>query len=373
MIDCPALDRLLLISDYWSRSRRAVHPSAAEGSPKVGFVRADDGVTWLNDMDADGNLTKGPWQRFVKDENTGGFRVMCKGDDPIWRSSRQNSRANSRATSRANSPAPKAGGGSTGGSPRSSAKSSARNSVQLLDGQHQRPHHYKDKLSVENINNMNTSASASTSASTSTAEHSHSQHHQKQRDLPNAHRGRPRSGTIYPGSPLPKSAPGSRRSSPHRNTSGAGALTPANQQQIQQREKTASTPSATSSTSRGSTRPPSGRTASYPPHTAAAAAATANANTNAADQSGHPLGGIKPLTAVSNAVAKDSKVTTPSPLASPGLVVNEADEEAAATMAMDGMAAGGEVLEAKELRERLEVEADARRERQEQKQSEQVK
>lgn len=114
-----ALDRKVLLSDYQARSTQArlpVPPTASpagsrpsSGSrssspsgtkakaqnkkdrkpkeqPMVNFVRLQDEVTWLNDKDANGELTKAPWQRFCIDEETGEFRPMLRRDDPAKRS-----------------------------------------------------------------------------------------------------------------------------------------------------------------------------------------------------------------------------------------------------------------------------------------------
>ena len=108
-----ALNRGVLESDYNARSKMAPLPTGAtpspsrpisptrprtgEGSPyssrnnsyieskeklEVHFVRMDDGVTWVNDRNAMGEPTQGPWQRFCYDKATGEMRVMLKRDDP---------------------------------------------------------------------------------------------------------------------------------------------------------------------------------------------------------------------------------------------------------------------------------------------------
>ena len=114
---CGPLNRSILESQYQARSIKAQLPAAAtpgssrstsptrkkaktslsssrrnseqiqqqQPPPEVSFVRHDDGVSWINDRDAQGNLTKGPWQRFCLDKNTGKMRVMLKGDDPAYR------------------------------------------------------------------------------------------------------------------------------------------------------------------------------------------------------------------------------------------------------------------------------------------------
>lgn len=113
-----ALDRKLLLSDYISRSKKGKLPmprpagsrnssttklppgakekfaqvekqqqqlvpaSEVSERPEVHFVCMDDGITWLNDKDSVGAPTKGPWQRFCIDKETGEFRGMTLGDDP---------------------------------------------------------------------------------------------------------------------------------------------------------------------------------------------------------------------------------------------------------------------------------------------------
>lgn len=124
VIWCKALDRKLLLSDYRARSRKGKlppprsQPSSQTGGsrrpsrgpsrepsikeparpdphrsssqevvptkpqPEVSFVMMDDGVTWLNDRDADGEQTMGPWLRYCIDRVTGEFRPMRVSDDP---------------------------------------------------------------------------------------------------------------------------------------------------------------------------------------------------------------------------------------------------------------------------------------------------
>lgn len=86
--DCtPAASR----SGSPSRKPKASAPNSRRGSreeqaqPEVNFVRHDDGVSWLNDKDAAGKPTKGPWQRFCLDKKTGEMRVMLKIDDPSYK------------------------------------------------------------------------------------------------------------------------------------------------------------------------------------------------------------------------------------------------------------------------------------------------
>lgn len=88
VIDVPALDRAMLLKDYYRRSMIAAMPGAPPGSPELGWVRCSDNIAWVNDRDADGKPTKGPWQRFVIDKETKELRLMCKGDDPAWHSKR---------------------------------------------------------------------------------------------------------------------------------------------------------------------------------------------------------------------------------------------------------------------------------------------
>ena len=102
VVDCPALDRAFLRSDYIKRKQKARYPGSPADSPEVGFVRCDDGIAWVNDTDEYGNATKGPWQRFVIDKDTKDFRPMCKGDDPAWQS-RRNSPTHSAKSSIAES------------------------------------------------------------------------------------------------------------------------------------------------------------------------------------------------------------------------------------------------------------------------------
>ena len=127
---CAPLDRGILESSYRRRSTTAklplgyspptsrssspnrMKPSPAnsrkgsytdENRPEVSFVRHDDGITWLNDKDAKGKPTKGPWQRFFLDKETGEMRVMLKGDDPNWRQ-KVASQSSSRAASEKSRP-----------------------------------------------------------------------------------------------------------------------------------------------------------------------------------------------------------------------------------------------------------------------------
>ena len=88
VVDVVALDRALLSSDYYNRCMRARMPGAPPTSPEVNFVKCDDGIAWVNDKDANGKPTQGPWQRFVIDKDTKELRPMCKGDDPGWQSRR---------------------------------------------------------------------------------------------------------------------------------------------------------------------------------------------------------------------------------------------------------------------------------------------
>lgn len=96
VVDVVALDRALLISEYYRRSKKAPLPGAPAGSPDVNFVRCDDGIAWVNDKDENGRATAGPWQRFVVDRETGALRSMCKGDDPAWQSRRNSPSHSSR-------------------------------------------------------------------------------------------------------------------------------------------------------------------------------------------------------------------------------------------------------------------------------------
>ena len=88
----PSSKRSSRVSPVTSRNSSAVRESE---QPEVSFVRHDDGFTWLNDKDAEGKPTRGPWQRFCFDHKKGEMRVMLKGDDPNWRekaSSRRSSK-----------------------------------------------------------------------------------------------------------------------------------------------------------------------------------------------------------------------------------------------------------------------------------------
>lgn len=161
VIFCAPLNRGILKSDYNARSIRAKLPKGCtpaqsrSSSPssrrskrpgtansrhssvddterrEVSFVRHDDGVTWLNDKDADGNDTKGPWQRFCLDKQTGEMRVMLKGDDPAWRD--KSNKSSSRPGSDKSRPTSLKSGDSK------SFASSIRAMAPELDGQPQTP------------------------------------------------------------------------------------------------------------------------------------------------------------------------------------------------------------------------------------------
>lgn len=105
-------------------------------SPKrktsLGFLRLDDGITWIACWDEDGQFIPGPYQKWVIDPVTQRFRKMVKADDPGYWSKRGSmiSAARSETSSR------RSPGGATGSS---SVARSAKSATPSMTAPESRP------------------------------------------------------------------------------------------------------------------------------------------------------------------------------------------------------------------------------------------
>lgn len=95
------LKRFLFDSDFAARTRQARISGEPKWLGKSGFFRLDDGISWVNCWDHDGEFKKGPWQRYCWDADEEKFRPMLVGDhrhgedDEEWLA-RRNAKAKSR-------------------------------------------------------------------------------------------------------------------------------------------------------------------------------------------------------------------------------------------------------------------------------------
>lgn len=74
------LKRYLFEDDFYARKHRGCKVGI---KGEVGFFRLDDGVSWVNTCDGQGNFVPGPWERWCLDKEAGFFRPMLRKDDPL--------------------------------------------------------------------------------------------------------------------------------------------------------------------------------------------------------------------------------------------------------------------------------------------------